>query len=73
MTLLALTVALPSPDSYLPEAQFSIRNPRILLNSFSLFVTKTNSPAFACAAIHKSLFPMVWTGRMSDRLDREDP
>src|SRR6266478_170405 len=45
--------------------QFSTLNPRTLKNSRSLFVTSVNPAALACAAIHKSLFPIICPLRSS--------
>jgi len=40
-------------------AQFCSFKPRTRRNSFSLFVTSVNFDAMACAAIQRSLFPMI--------------
>src|SRR6266436_7934337 len=46
-------------------AQFSTFNPRTRRNSRSLLVTSVNPAALACAAIHKSLFPIICPLRSS--------
>jgi hypothetical protein len=50
---------LPESKESFYLTQFSISKPSILLNSFSLFVTKINSLETACDPIRISIFPII--------------